>query len=182
MARTLPSSIDETQKLSLRATTSPGSQPRTSLFLALAMRRPLFLEGGRGRKTEIGKVIAPRAGPGADPPAVYEGLTSRRRYEWNYSRQMIEIRLAEAAGEKSKESSGRYLLREIPDQRPLARPWRPLAGPAHRRARPHRRALRGLPASRCVGLADHDSRSRHGCAPPSRRSWSSPPTGTREIH
>ncbi len=72
----------------------------TAVFLALRMRRPLFLEGEAGvGKTEIAKVLA----AGLARPLVrlqcYEGLdTASAVYEWNYPRQMIEIRLAEAAG------------------------------------------------------------------------------------
>src|SRR5689334_4334252 len=72
----------------------------TAVLLALRMRRPLFLEGEAGvGKTEIAKVLA----AGLSRPLVrlqcYEGLdTAAAVYEWNYPRQMIEIRLAEAAG------------------------------------------------------------------------------------
>ncbi|MGH8802312.1 MAG: AAA family ATPase, partial [Casimicrobiaceae bacterium] len=72
----------------------------TAVFLALKLERPLFLEGEAGvGKTEIAKVLA----TGLDRRLVrlqcYEGLdASAAVYEWNYPRQMIEIRLAEAAG------------------------------------------------------------------------------------
>ena len=76
----------------------------TSLFLALAMKRPLFLEGEAGvGKTEIAKVVAQALGRELIRLQCYEGLDiAQAAYEWNYSRQMIEIRLAEAAGEKSQ--------------------------------------------------------------------------------
>ncbi|MDE0309880.1 MAG: MoxR family ATPase [Acidiferrobacterales bacterium] len=72
----------------------------TSVFLALNLRRPLLLEGEAGvGKTEVAKVIA----QAMDRPFIrlqcYEGLdVSSTVYEWDYSRQMIEIRLAEAQG------------------------------------------------------------------------------------
>ncbi len=77
----------------------------TALYLSLAMQRPLFLEGEAGvGKTEIAKVIAAALGRELIRLQCYEGLDiAQAAYEWNYSRQMIEIRLAEAAGEKSKE-------------------------------------------------------------------------------
>jgi MoxR-like ATPase len=78
----------------------------TALYLGLAMQRPLFLEGEAGvGKTEIAKVIAAALGRELIRLQCYEGLDiAQAAYEWNYSRQMIEIRLAEAAGEKSKET------------------------------------------------------------------------------
>src|SRR6266478_7402546 len=72
----------------------------TSVFLALKLRRPLFLEGEAGvGKTEIAKVLAKALGRSLVRLQCYEGLdTASAVYEWNYPRQMIEIRLAEAAG------------------------------------------------------------------------------------
>ena len=69
------------------------------------MGRPLFLEGEAGvGKTEIAKVLASSLGRRLVRLQCYEGLdVSSAVYEWNYSRQMIEIRLAEAAGEISKD-------------------------------------------------------------------------------
>jgi len=106
----------------------------TAVFLALRMRRPLFLEGEAGvGKTEIAKVLA----AGLARPLVrlqcYEGLdTASAVYEWNYPRQMIEIRLAEAAGgvERSELAhdifTTRFLLR-----RPLLQALAPdQGGPA----------------------------------------------------
>src|SRR5438552_13433 len=124
MAHPLPSSIDETQKLLASGDYVADRSLATSLFLALAMRRPLFLEGEAGvGKTEIGKVIAQGLGRELIRLQCYEGLDiAQAAYEWNYSRQMIEIRLAEAAGEKSKEKlaadiySEKFLIK-----RPLAR-------------------------------------------------------------
>jgi MoxR-like ATPase len=101
----LPKSIDETQALLAAGEYVADRSLATSLFLALAMRRPLFLEGEAGvGKTEIAKVIADGLGRELIRLQCYEGLDiSQAAYEWNYPRQMIEIRLAEAAGEKSKE-------------------------------------------------------------------------------
>ncbi len=72
----------------------------TSVFLALKMGRPLFLEGEAGvGKTEIAKVLATGLGKRLVRLQCYEGLdVAAAVYEWNYARQMIEIRLAESAG------------------------------------------------------------------------------------
>src|SRR5467141_14720 len=124
MARTLPNSIDETQKLLAAGDYVADRSLATSLFLALAMRRSLFLEGEAGvGKTEIGKVIAQGLGRELIRLQCYEGLDiAQAAYEWNYSRQMIAIRLAEAAGEKDKEKLGAQIYSdEFLVKRPLAR-------------------------------------------------------------
>jgi MoxR-like ATPase len=72
----------------------------TALFLSLRLGRPLFLEGEAGvGKTEIAKVLSQTLGRRLIRLQCYEGLDiAAAVYEWNYPRQMIEIRLAEAAG------------------------------------------------------------------------------------
>jgi MoxR-like ATPase len=119
----LPKSIDETQALLAKGEYVADRSLATSLFLALSMKRPLFLEGEAGvGKTEIAKVVATALGRELIRLQCYEGLDiSQAAYEWNYSRQMIEIRLAEAAGQKDKGAladqiySERFLVK-----RPLA--------------------------------------------------------------
>jgi MoxR-like ATPase len=114
MPRTAPTSIDETQKLLAAGDYVADRSLATSLFLSLAMQRPLFLEGEAGvGKTEIAKVIAKGLGRELIRLQCYEGLDiAQAAYEWNYSRQMIEIRLAEAAGEKSKDRLGADIYSE----------------------------------------------------------------------
>jgi MoxR-like ATPase len=70
----------------------------TAVFLAITLARPLFLEGEAGvGKTEIAKVLAATLGRRLIRLQCYEGLdVSAAVYEWNYPRQMIEIRMAEA--------------------------------------------------------------------------------------
>src|SRR5262245_25562003 len=124
MPRPLPKSIDETQALLAKGEYVADRSLATSLFLALAMRRPLFLEGEAGvGKTEIAKVIADGLGRELIRLQCYEGLDiGQAAYEWNYSRQMIEIRMAEAAGEKSKEKLSQDIFSEaFLVKRPLAR-------------------------------------------------------------
>jgi MoxR-like ATPase len=124
MPKATPKSIDETQALLASGEYVADRALATSLFLALAMRRPLFLEGEAGvGKTEIGKVVAQALGRELIRLQCYEGLDiSQAAYEWNYSRQMIEIRLAEAAGEKDKKKLGAQIYSdEFLVKRPLAR-------------------------------------------------------------
>ncbi len=123
MPRALPKSIDATQELLASSDYVADRSLATALFLALSMQRPLFLEGEAGvGKTEIAKVIAQALGRELIRLQCYEGLDiAQAAYEWNYSRQMIEIRMAEATGEKSKEK----LSHDIFDQRFLIK--RPLA-------------------------------------------------------
>src|SRR5262247_4784676 len=105
MAKPVPKSIDETQALLATGEYVADRSLATSLFLALTMQRPLFLEGEAGvGKTEIGKVVAQALGRELIRLQCYEGLDiAQAAYEWNYSRQMIEIRMAEAEGVKDKE-------------------------------------------------------------------------------
>ena len=119
----LPTSIDDTQKLLASADYVADRSLATALYLSLAMQRPLFLEGEAGTgKTEIAKVVARSLGRELIRLQCYEGLDiAQAAYEWNYPRQMIEIRLAEAAGEKSKDK----MAHDIFDARFLIK--RPLA-------------------------------------------------------
>ena len=99
-AANLPATVDATLELLEQQGYVAERRLATAAFLALKLKRPLFLEGEAGvGKTEIAKVLA----AGLTRPLVrlqcYEGLdTAAAVYEWNYPRQMIEIRLAEAAG------------------------------------------------------------------------------------
>jgi MoxR-like ATPase len=124
MPRALPKSIDDTQQLLASGEYVADRSLATSLFLSIAMQRPLFLEGEAGvGKTEIAKVVADSLGRELIRLQCYEGLDiAQAAYEWNYSRQMIEIRLAEAAGEKSKDKLAADIYSEkFLVKRPLAR-------------------------------------------------------------
>ena len=115
----LPRSIDDTLALLSDGNYVAGRPLATAVFLALRMSRPLFLEGEAGvGKTEIAKVLADTLGRRLIRLQCYEGLdVSSAVYEWNYSRQMIEIRLAEAKGDASRTAlesdifSERFLIR-----------------------------------------------------------------------
>ncbi len=100
MTKSLPASIDATQELLASGDYICDRSLATVLFLSLKMGRPLFLEGEAGvGKTEIAKVLAQTLGRRLIRLQCYEGLdVASAVYEWNYSAQMIEIRLAEAEG------------------------------------------------------------------------------------
>jgi MoxR-like ATPase len=104
--KSLPQSVDETLALLKVGDYVADRSLATALFLALKLRRPLFLEGEAGvGKTEIAKVLSSTLGRRLLRLQCYEGLDiASAAYEWNYSRQMIEIRLAEAAGEANRDA------------------------------------------------------------------------------
>lgn len=117
--KALPETIDGIIDL-LAAEDYLAARPlATVLFLALKMKRPLFLEGEAGvGKTEVAKVLA----KALDRPLIrlqcYEGLdVASAVYEWNYPAQMLEIRMAEASGASDRAKlehdifSERYLIR-----------------------------------------------------------------------
>ncbi|HLJ19199.1 MAG TPA: MoxR family ATPase [Stellaceae bacterium] len=127
----LPSSVDETLALLGRGRYVADRSLATAVYLSLSLRRPLFLEGEAGvGKTEIAKVLAESLGRRLIRLQCYEGLdVASAVYEWNYPRQMIEIRLAEG-GVESKDTveeeifSDRFLIK-----RPLLQALEPdLAG------------------------------------------------------
>lgn len=96
----LPASIDDTQARLLANDYVAGRQLATVAYLALKLQRPLFLEGEPGTgKTEIARTLAAMLGRPLIRLQCYEGLDlAAAAYEWNYGRQMLEIRLAEAGG------------------------------------------------------------------------------------
>jgi MoxR-like ATPase len=110
----LPDSIDATVALLAGADYVADRSLATAVFLALRMGRPLFLEGEAGvGKTEIAKVLAAMLGRKLVRLQCYEGLDiGAAVYEWNYPRQMIEIRLAEAEGIKSREGLAEDIFTE----------------------------------------------------------------------
>src|SRR4051794_28298446 len=93
----------------------------TTVFLSLELGRPLLLEGEAGvGKTELAKVLATSLGARLIRLQCYEGLdVNTAVYEWNYPRQMLEIRLLEARGEIAKASAHDIFGPEFLLKRPL---------------------------------------------------------------
>lgn len=122
MKADIPSSIDEVSSLLARFGYVADRALATTLFLSLKMGKPLFLEGEAGvGKTEIAKVLSSALDRRLVRLQCYEGLDLNSAvYEWNYSRQMIEIRLAEVSGELDKKSlSSDVFAEQFLIERPL---------------------------------------------------------------
>ena len=107
----------------------------TAIFLALSLERPLFLEGEAGvGKTEVAKVLSRWLGGRLIRLQCYEGIdASQAVYEWDYTRQLLHLRTAEATGEVTSSTSAqleaelydpRFLIR-----RPLLEALSPTEGP-----------------------------------------------------
>jgi len=114
MISSLPSSVLETQKLLLAGEYIAEESLATALYLALSLKRPLFLEGEAGvGKTEIAKVISEVLGRRLIRLQCYEGLDINTAvYEWNYSRQMLHIRLSENSNTQKRDRIAADLFSE----------------------------------------------------------------------
>jgi MoxR-like ATPase len=134
MTDQLPATIDETITLLDKGNYVSDRSLATALHLALTLRRPLFLEGEAGvGKTEIAKVLSETLGRRLVRLQCYEGLDAASAvYEWNYSLQMIEIRLSEAVGDRDRNALESDLFSEkFLIKRPLLQALEPsIDGPA----------------------------------------------------
>lgn len=133
MIRPLPASVDDTLALLAEGDYVTERSLATAVFLSLRLKRPLFLEGEAGvGKTEIAKVLAATLDRRLLRLQCYEGLdVGSAVYEWNYQRQMLEIRMTESVGDRDRDSlaedifSAKFLIR-----RPLLQALEPdLSGP-----------------------------------------------------
>lgn len=133
MPHALPASVDATVELLSRGDYVAERSLATAVYLALKLCRPLFLEGEAGvGKTEVAKVLAATLRRRLVRLQCYEGLDATAAvYEWNYARQMMEIRLAEASGDRDRDAlaadlfSERFLIK-----RPLLQALEPDLGGA----------------------------------------------------
>jgi len=121
----LPRTVEDARRLLAAGRYVADESLATAVFLALKLGRPLLLEGEAGvGKTEVAKVLAETLGRRLIRLQCYEGLDAAAAlYEWNYPRQMLEIRLAELGGEAGAAGRER-LARDIFDERFLLK--RPL--------------------------------------------------------
>jgi MoxR-like ATPase len=118
----LPGSVAETAKLLADEGYIADLELATTIHLALAMRRPLFLEGEPGTgKTEIAKVLSAGLGRRLVRLQCYDGLDlAAAAYEWDHARQLVAIRVAEAAGDTDRGALSRDIYaREFLQARPL---------------------------------------------------------------
>lgn len=127
----LPKSVEETHALLAAGNYVADRSLATALYLSLSLKRPLFLEGEAGvGKTEIAKVLAQTLDRRLLRLQCYEGLDAASAvYEWNYALQMVEIRMAEAVGDRDRSAlesdifSKRFLI-----ERPLLQALEPAPG------------------------------------------------------
>lgn len=113
-ASPLPASIDETEARLAALDYVPDRALATVVYLALKLQRPLFLEGEPGTgKTEVARTLAQMLGRPLIRLQCYEGLDlAGAAYEWDYARQMMEIRLAERDAAATRASLGAELFSE----------------------------------------------------------------------
>ena len=120
----LPASIDDLQALLERQMYVADRSLAVSVYLALRLRRPLFVEGEAGvGKTEIAKALAAALETELIRLQCYDGIdVTQALYEWNYPRQLLEIRLLEATHALDPARASRELFSEaFLIKRPLLR-------------------------------------------------------------
>ncbi len=123
-ALAVPQTVDELQQALAARQYVAGRDLAVSIFLALRLKRPLFLEGEPGvGKTEVAKVLALALDAELIRLQCYEGLdVGHAVYEWNYPRQILEIRLLEGAHALDRASAEHALFTEkFLIKRPLLR-------------------------------------------------------------
>ncbi|WP_395707556.1 AAA family ATPase [Casimicrobium huifangae] len=139
--QTIPESIDATQALLSSADYIADRELATTVFLALKMQRPLFLEGDAGvGKTEVAKALSGALGRELIRLQCYEGLdVSQAAYEWNVQRQLLAVRAREGALPEEVEAT--------------------IYGPQYLIKRPLLRALESMTAASPVLLIDELDRA-----------------------
>ena len=120
----IPPSVDALQEALAREQYIAERALAVSIYLALRLKRPLFLEGEAGvGKTEVAKVLAAALNTSLIRLQCYEGLdVSQAVYEWNYPRQLLEIRMIETATDLDRAAATHELFTEtFLIKRPLLR-------------------------------------------------------------
>jgi MoxR-like ATPase len=120
----IPPSVDALQEALGRQQYIAERALSVSIYLALRLKRPLFLEGEAGvGKTEVAKVLAAALDTSLIRLQCYEGLdVSQAVYEWNYPRQLLEIRMIETARDLDRAAATHELFTEaFLIKRPLLR-------------------------------------------------------------
>ena len=113
-AASMPASVDALQATLQKELYVADRALAMSIYLALRLRRPLFLEGEAGvGKTEVARALASALGARLIRLQCYEGLdVTQAVYEWNYSRQLLHIRLLEAEGGVDRKDAEQELFSE----------------------------------------------------------------------
>ena len=125
---TAPESVDQVRDLLAKQNYIAGHRLSTAVFLALSLKRPLFLEGEAGvGKTELASALAGALERRLIRLQCHEGLDlAGAAYEWNHARQILAIRLAEAEGHTRMEGLSEDLYsREFLIERPLLKALSP---------------------------------------------------------
>jgi MoxR-like ATPase len=120
----IPPSVDALQDALAREQYIAERALAVSIYLALRLKRPLFLEGEAGvGKTEVAKVLAAALNTSLIRLQCYEGLdVNQAVYEWNYPRQLLEIRMIETASDLDRAAATHELFTEtFLIKRPLLR-------------------------------------------------------------
>ena len=109
-----PESIEDVQNLLRDQVYVSDRALAVPIFWAMRLRRPLFLEGEAGvGKTEIARALAHGLGTNLIRLQCYEGLDINQAvYEWNHTRQVLEIRLMEASGDIDRDAANADLFSE----------------------------------------------------------------------
>ncbi len=125
-----PRSVDEVAKALAERGYLADEGLSTAIFLAMTLRRPLFLEGEAGvGKTEVAKVLAAWTGGELLRLQCYEGIDlSQAAYEWDYARQLLHLRAVEATGESAREAEDELYDSRFLVRRPLLRALEPTIG------------------------------------------------------
>ena len=131
----------------------------TAMYVALTLGRPILLEGEVGvGKTEIAKVLASTFGRQLVRLQCYEGIdTNQALYEWDYARQMLQIRALSENQLSTDDAVDRLFGPKFLLERPLLEAIRG----GDRRGRSCGRRIRSVPSRTALRFSDHDSRNRN---------------------